>query len=195
MYIQQQEEPMAKRLWIVLAALTVAALVSCQAPAVQKSRSKAKPKPKTAAVSTKAPAKPKTGAICPQPPPKATSSKQKPAPSKKAPAAKAPAQKKPAKAAVTLLPRLVDLGATKCVPCKMMAPILEELAKEYKGKLKVEFIDVWENRDAGGKYGIRVIPTQIFFDRKGKEFFRHEGFYPKEDILRKFKDQGIKLGK
>jgi len=77
----------------------------------------------------------------------------------------------------------------------MMAPILEELAKEYKGKLKVEFIDVWENPGAGEKYGIRVIPTQIFFDRNGEEFFRHEGFYSKEDILRKFKDQGIDLGK
>jgi thioredoxin 1 len=153
---------------------------------VQKSKSKAKPK--AAAVSTKAPAKPKTGALCPKPPPKATSTK-------KTPAGKPQDQKKPAKPAPTVLPRLVDLGATKCIPCKMMAPILEELAKEYKGKLKVEFIDVWEKRDAGEKYGIRVIPTQIFFDRKGKEFFRHEGFYPKEDILRKFKDQGIELGK
>jgi len=182
---------MVKRLWIILVVLTAVTVVSCQSPAVQKS----KPKPKAkATVSTKAPAKPKTGAICPKPPPKAKSSKQKPAASKKAPAAKAPAQKKPAKPPA-VLPRLVDLGATKCVPCKMMAPILEELAKEYKGKLKVEFIDVWENRDAGGKYGIRVIPTQIFFDRKGEEFFRHEGFYAKEDILRKFMDQGIELGK
>jgi len=185
---------MVKRLWIILVVLTAVTVVSCQAPAVQKSKSKAKPKAKTA-VSTKAPAKPKTGAISPQPPPKATSSKQKAATAKKAPATKAQAQKKPTKPVQKVLPRLVDLGATKCVPCKMMAPILEELAKDYKGKLKVEFIDVWEKRDAGEKYGIRVIPTQIFFDRKGKEFFRHEGFYPKEDILRKFKDQGIELGK
>jgi thioredoxin 1 len=76
----------------------------------------------------------------------------------------------------------------------MMAPILEELAREYKGKLKVEFIDVWENPEAARKYGVRVIPTQIFYDEKGEEFFRHEGFYSKEDILRKFKDQGIDLG-
>ena len=185
---------MTKRLWIILVALTVAALVSCQAPAVQKSKAKPKPKAKST-VSTKAPAKPKTGAVCPKPLPKATSSKQKSAVTKKAPAGKPQAHKKAVNAPNKVLPRLVDLGATTCVPCKMMAPILEELAKEYKGKLKVEFIDVWKNRDAGEKYGIRVIPTQIFFDKKGEEFFRHEGFYPKEDILRKFKDQGIELKK
>ena len=94
-----------------------------------------------------------------------------------------------------VLPRLVDLGAEKCVPCKMMAPILKQLAREYKGKLKVEFIDVWKNRPAVGKYKIKSIPTQIFYDRKGKEFSRHEGFISKEDILAKFKAHGIKLAK
>ena len=93
------------------------------------------------------------------------------------------------------LPKLVDLGATKCIPCKMMAPILEELAKEYKGKLVVEVIDVWENPGAGEGYGITSIPTQIFYDENGREFFRHVGFYPKEDILAKFEEQGIELGK
>jgi len=106
-----------------------------------------------------------------------------------------PAQKVVAKKAPTKLPKLVDLGATKCIPCKMMAPILEELAKEYKGELEVQFIDVWENQKAGQEYGIRAIPTQIFYDAKGKEFFRHEGFFAKEDILAKFKEQGIKLAK
>jgi thioredoxin 1 len=91
------------------------------------------------------------------------------------------------------LPKLVDLGATKCVPCKMMAPLLEELKKEYKGKLVVVFIDVWENRGEAEKHGIQSIPTQIFYDENGKEFCRHEGFFPKEDILKTFKDNGIKL--
>ncbi|MDD4153501.1 MAG: thioredoxin family protein [bacterium] len=93
------------------------------------------------------------------------------------------------------LPRLVDLGATKCVPCKMMAPVLEELRTEYKGQLIVEFIDVWENSSAGEKYGINSIPTQIFFDETGKEVFRHVGFFPKEDILSTFKAHGINLEK
>lgn len=93
------------------------------------------------------------------------------------------------------LPRLVDLGASKCVPCKMMAPILEELKAEYKGRLIVEFIDVWENSGAGDKYGINSIPTQIFFDETGKEFSRHVGFMPREDILATFKEHGINLEK
>ncbi|MBU4200710.1 MAG: thioredoxin family protein [Verrucomicrobia bacterium] len=91
------------------------------------------------------------------------------------------------------LPRLVDLGATKCIPCKMMAPILEDLKKTYAGKMDVQFIDVWENPDAGGKYGIKVIPTQIFYDATGKELFRHEGFFGKEDILAKWRELGIEL--
>lgn len=104
--------------------------------------------------------------------------------------------KKPAKPAVVKkLPKLLDLGATKCVPCKMMAPILEELAKEYKGQLTVQFIDVWKDEKAAGKYKIQSIPTQIFYDAKGKEFFRHVGFFSKEDILKAFEKQGIKLKK
>lgn len=92
------------------------------------------------------------------------------------------------------LPKLVDLGAGKCIPCKMMAPILEELKEEYQGKFDVVFIDVWENKSAGDQYGIRVIPTQIFFGADGKELFRHEGFFSKEDILGKWKELGITFG-
>jgi thioredoxin 1 len=91
------------------------------------------------------------------------------------------------------LPRLVDLGADKCIPCKMMAPILEELKSEYEGTFKVEFIDVWKNPDEAPKYGIKLIPTQIFFDASGKELFRHEGFYSKEDILSKWKEFGVNM--
>jgi len=90
-----------------------------------------------------------------------------------------------------VLPRLIDLGADKCIPCKMMAPILEELKKEYAEIFNVEFIGVWKNPDAGKKYGIRLIPTQIFFDTSGKELFRHEGFFSKEDILAKWKEFGF----
>jgi thioredoxin 1 len=89
------------------------------------------------------------------------------------------------------LPRLVDLGAGKCIPCKMMAPILEELSKECADTFEVEFIDVWENPKAGEKYGIRIIPTQIFYDAAGNELFRHEGFFGKEEILAKWKEYGV----
>jgi thioredoxin 1 len=91
------------------------------------------------------------------------------------------------------LPRLVDLGAHKCIPCKMMAPILEELKTEYAGRFKVDFIDVWENPDVGAEYDIRMIPTQIFYDASGKELFRHEGFFSKADILTKWKELGIEI--
>ena len=91
------------------------------------------------------------------------------------------------------LPTLVDLGAERCVPCKLMAPILEELEQEYKGKLEVIVIDVGENRAAPGRYGVKMIPTQIFYDGDGKEFFRHTGFFSKEEILDKFEEHDIKL--
>ncbi|MCE5273096.1 thioredoxin family protein [bacterium] len=88
------------------------------------------------------------------------------------------------------LPRLVDLGADKCVPCRMMAPVLEELRTECRGRLDVVFIDVWKDRGAGEKYGISVIPTQVFFDPEGRELFRHEGFISKADILAKWAELG-----
>jgi thioredoxin 1 len=91
------------------------------------------------------------------------------------------------------LPKLVDLGADKCIPCKKMAPILEGLKKEYAGRMEVVFIDVWKNPDAGKQYDIDLIPTQIFFDATGKELFRHQGFFGKEDILAKWKELGVKL--
>lgn len=94
-------------------------------------------------------------------------------------------------AAKAKLPRLVDLGAGKCIPCKKMAPILEKLKKEYAGRLEVDFIDVWKGPDAGKPYGIRLIPTQIFYDAAGKELFRHEGFFSEEDILAKWKELGV----
>jgi thioredoxin 1 len=93
------------------------------------------------------------------------------------------------------LPRLVDLGADKCIPCKMMAPILEGLKREYAGRLEVEFIDVWKTPDEAQKYKINIIPTQIFYDASGQELFRHEGFISKEDILTKWKELGVELTK
>lgn len=100
----------------------------------------------------------------------------------------------PSSGAAAKLPRLVDLGANKCIPCKAMAPILEELKTTYAGRMQVEFIDVWQNEDAGKQYGVEIIPTQIFYDASGKELFRHTGFFGKEDILAKWKELGVNLG-
>ena len=94
-----------------------------------------------------------------------------------------------------VLPRLVDLGSDTCVPCKMMVPVLEDLTKTYEGKLTVEFINISENREAAAAYQVRAIPTQVFYDTHGREFYRHLGYYPKEDIVAKFKEQGIDLDK
>lgn len=112
---------------------------------------------------------------------------------KKPPVAKKPPTMSRPAVQPTALPRLLELGADKCVPCKMMQPILAELRQEYAGKLQVDFIDVWENRGEGDKYNLTSIPTQIFFDTNGKEVYRHIGFYAKKDIVAKFAELGIKL--
>lgn len=93
-------------------------------------------------------------------------------------------------AQATMLPRMLDLGADKCIPCKKMAPILAELKTEYAGRAVIEFLDVWKNPSVGQEYGVRAIPTQIFYDRKGKEIWRHEGFLGKDDIVAKLKELG-----
>lgn len=96
-----------------------------------------------------------------------------------------------AEPAAKALPQLIDLGAKKCVPCKMMAPILEELAQTHADQFTTIFYDVWENQEPAQRYGIRSIPTQIFLSPDGKELFRHEGFISKEDILKKWKELGV----
>ncbi|MBT3377165.1 MAG: thioredoxin family protein [Lentisphaerae bacterium] len=93
--------------------------------------------------------------------------------------------------AAPALPKLVDLGAGTCVPCKMMVPILEELSTEQKGIFEVEFIDVRHNPEAGKTFAINLIPTQIFLDAEKKELFRNEGFLAKEDILAKWREFGV----
>lgn len=92
------------------------------------------------------------------------------------------------------LPRLVDLGASKCIPCKLMKPILDDLKANYADRFTTVFIDVWENPEEGAKYGVEMIPTQIFYDASGRELFRHTGFFGKEDILAKWTELGINAG-
>jgi len=93
----------------------------------------------------------------------------------------------------TIKVTFIELGSVKCIPCKMMKPILEEIKKEYKGQVKVVFYDVWipEGKPYGRKYSIRAIPTQVFLDKDGKEFFRHMGFLSKEKIVKVLKKQGV----
>ncbi|GAB7082380.1 thioredoxin family protein [Megalodesulfovibrio paquesii] len=86
---------------------------------------------------------------------------------------------------------MVDLGAKKCIPCKMMAPILEALEKEYDGRAAIVFIDVWENPNEADKFDLRSIPTQIFYDAEGRERWRHIGFLEKAFIEAKLKELGV----
>ncbi len=93
----------------------------------------------------------------------------------------------PVKGMVTM----IDLGAKKCIPCKMMAPIMVKLEKAYEGKADIVFIDVWENREQAPRFGIRAIPTQIFFDRDGKEVYRHTGFLDEAAIVSQLTKMGV----
>ncbi|MBN2132838.1 MAG: hypothetical protein JW741_25280 [Sedimentisphaerales bacterium] len=115
-------------------------------------------------------------------------------PGESAPAAgRLPAEFKPETLTGKGLPTLIDLGADTCIPCKMMAPILEGLKKEFAGKLDVHFLNVNEYAELVSEYDVRVIPVQIFYDASGQEQFRHEGFFSKEAILAKWKELGVDL--
>jgi thioredoxin 1 len=93
----------------------------------------------------------------------------------------------PVKGMVTL----IDLGATECIPCKMMAPIMTKLEAGYQGKAVIAFIDVWKHKEQAPKYKIRAIPTQIFYDASGTEVYRHEGFMSEKDIVAQLTKMGV----
>jgi thioredoxin 1 len=103
-------------------------------------------------------------------------------------------QEKPASKAI---PRMIDLGRNQCMPCKMMAPILEELKREYAGIIDIEYINVAENPDAMKKLGlpIRAVPFQIFYDASGKIVKRHYGYMSKQMILQEFRALGFDVKK
>lgn len=104
-----------------------------------------------------------------------------------------PDEYKPEKLLGKGLPTLVDLGSDQCQACKLMNPVIEELKAEYAGQLQVNFLDARKYSQLSKLYGIKLIPTQIFYDASGKELFRHEGFYSKDDILAKWKELGVDL--
>ncbi|MHC4396475.1 MAG: thioredoxin family protein [Planctomycetota bacterium] len=91
------------------------------------------------------------------------------------------------------LPVMLQLGSQGCPPCRQMTPILDELKAEYEGKFLIKYIDVWKNTAAGAEYGVKKIPTQIFYNSQGRELFRHVGFYSKKDILSTWKKVGVKF--
>ncbi len=98
-------------------------------------------------------------------------------------------EKQSAKPLVTF----VELGSVRCIPCKKMQPIMKEIEQEYAGSVKVVFYDVWTEagKPYSKTYGIRVIPTQVFLDKDGKEYFRHEGYFPKDELIKVLKQKGV----
>ncbi len=105
-----------------------------------------------------------------------------------------PAVKDTTVPASKLLVTFVELGSVKCIPCKAMQPVMKSIEKKYAEQIKVVFYDVWkeEQKQYADQYGIKLIPTQVFLDKNGKEFFRHEGFYPEEEIDKLLQKQGLK---
>jgi len=112
---------------------------------------------------------------------------QLPAVEERAGDTKQPSSDEPAKA----LPAVIDLGMGRCIPCKAMKPILEELANEYRGRARIEIIDIGERPEAAEQYKVMLIPTQVFVDATGTELYRHEGFMSKEDIVAKLAEMGV----
>ena len=88
----------------------------------------------------------------------------------------------------------VEIGSVNCIPCRAMQPIMKAVEEEFGAQVKIEFHDVWtpKGKADAAKYNIRVIPTQVFLDKDGKEYFRHEGYYPKESVVHVLKMGGVK---
>ena len=98
----------------------------------------------------------------------------------------------PKEIAQSPLPKLLDFGRGKCIPCKKMAPILQELSEEYKDRVIIKIIEIDQEPGLTRANRIRLIPTQIFFDSKNEEIYRHEGFMGKDQIKEVFRQMEVK---
>lgn len=89
----------------------------------------------------------------------------------------------------------IELGSVNCIPCRQMQPIMKSIETKYGKEVKVDFHDVWTEagKPFGVKYGIEAIPTQVFLDQTGKEYYRHVGFFPEEELVKILKIQGVKI--
>lgn len=89
----------------------------------------------------------------------------------------------------------VELGSVNCIPCKKMQPVMKAIESKYGDQVKVIFYDVWkpEQEKYAEKYGIKLIPTQVFLDENGKEFYRHEGFFPEKEIDKILQTKGLTI--
>jgi thioredoxin 1 len=87
----------------------------------------------------------------------------------------------------------IELGSVRCIPCQMMQPVMKSIEGKYPDQVKVVFYDVWtpEGSPYGQQYGIQAIPTQVFLDENGNEFFRHEGYFPEEELVKVLNGKGV----
>lgn len=88
----------------------------------------------------------------------------------------------------------IELGSVRCIPCQQMQPIMKSVEEKYAGQVNVVFHDVWtdEGKPFADKYNIHSIPTQVFLDEKGEEYFRHVGFFPEEELVKVLKQKGVR---
>ena len=88
----------------------------------------------------------------------------------------------------------IELGSVRCIPCQQMQPVMKSIEAKYGKEVKIDFHDVWTEagKPYGVKYGIEAIPTQVFLDETGKEFFRHVGYFPEEELVKVLQMKGVK---
>jgi thioredoxin 1 len=89
----------------------------------------------------------------------------------------------------------IELGSVRCIPCQQMQVVMKSIVTKYGKEVKVDFHDVWTEagKPFGEKYGIDAIPTQIFLDEAGKEYYRHVGYFPEEELVKILKMKGVKV--
>ena len=89
----------------------------------------------------------------------------------------------------------IELGSDRCIPCQQMQPVMKSIEAKYGKDVKVDFHDVWTDagKPFGVKYGIEAIPTQVFLDETGKEYYRHVGFFPEEELVKILQMKGVKI--
>lgn len=89
------------------------------------------------------------------------------------------------------LGRLLEVGSNSCASCQAMNKVLEELSTSHSSRVRIEKVDIFKQKEAMASLDVRVIPTQIFYDKNDKELFRHEGYYSLAEILAKLDELGI----
>jgi len=89
----------------------------------------------------------------------------------------------------------IELGSVKCIPCQQMQAVMKSIEMKYGKEVKIDFYDVWTDagKPFGVKYGIEAIPTQVFLDETGKEYFRHVGYFPEEELVKVLQMKGVKI--